>query len=101
MALSSKHGEGERHFWATSEVGAGLGPAWGHPASSARHPGAITAPTDPKPTLNHLRALAQHLPGESRGCPSPSQPLIKTPGMSWPLLIPIKSIQGINYQAGG
>lgn len=35
------------------------------------------------------------------GCVSPAWPFIKTPGMSRPSLIPIKSIQGINYQISG
>lgn len=70
----------------------------GHPKWGTRH---LTQTTTPL-TSNQPRASPQHSPfqGKPEGYASPARALIKTPGMSRPLLIPIKSIQSINYQIG-
>lgn len=88
VALRCRAWVGRADVW-VGMVNAGLGPFQRHPTQGTGHP----MQTGPQPSTQHSPCQ-----GESA---SPAHLLIKTPSMFWLLLIPIKRIQGINYQISG
>lgn len=91
MALRCRAWVGRADVW-VGMVGAGLGPLQRNPTWGPGHP----MQTRPQPPTQH--SPSQGKLGKSA---SPAHLLIKIPSMFWPSLIPIKRMQGINYQISG